>query len=83
MQRWALRYGRAGLDSADQGDDELRITRLAILLTVAHRVSISFFYAGFALLIFDSLRIYLGNWPALLLSTTSTVGPIMLLLQTT
>jgi hypothetical protein len=82
MQRWALLYGCAGLNIADQGD-EVRLTRLAGLLRVAHRVAISFFYAGFALLIFDGVRIYLGTWQALFLSMASIVGPVILILQTT
>lgn len=81
MQRWALRYGRTAPDSADQSD-ELRVTWLVVILPVSLRIAVSFFYAGFALLIFDSLRIYLGIWQALFLSATSVVGPVMLLLQT-
>jgi len=81
LQRWALRYGCAGLDSADQGD-ELRVTWLAGILPVVLRISISFFYAGLAMLLFDSLKTYLGIWQAMFLTSTSIIGPIILLLQT-
>lgn len=82
LQRWALRYGSTALGSADERDD-VRLTWLSRVLPMALRISISFFYAGLGVLLFDSLRIYLGILLALLLSATSIVGPIMLLLQTT
>ncbi|KAH8993835.1 hypothetical protein EDB86DRAFT_1313842 [Lactarius hatsudake] len=60
LQRWALRYGCAEPDSADQGD-ELRITWLSRILPVVLRISISFFYVGLVMLLFDSLKTYLGT----------------------
>lgn len=77
LQRWAIRYGC----SANK-NDELRVIWLSGILPVVLRISISFFYAGLAVLIFDNLRLYLGNWQALFFSATSIVGPIILLLQT-
>jgi hypothetical protein len=82
LQRWALRYGCTALDRADQRD-EMRVTWLSRVLPVALRISISFFYAGLGVLLFDSLRVYLGILLALSLSTTSIAGPVILLLQTT
>ncbi|KAI9447513.1 hypothetical protein H4582DRAFT_2068090 [Lactarius indigo] len=81
LQRWALRYGCAEPDSADQGD-ELRITWLSQLLPVVLRTSISFFYVGLAMLLYDSLKTYLGVWQALFLTSTSIIGPVVLLFQT-
>ncbi|KAN0137372.1 hypothetical protein V8E53_004817 [Lactarius tabidus] len=82
LQRWALRYGCTALDRADQRD-EMRVTWLSRVLPLTLRISISFFYAGLGVLIFDSLRVYLGILLALFLSTTSIVGPVILLIQTT
>lgn len=82
LQRWARRYGYTALDSADE-DEEIRLTWLSRLLPATLRISISFFYAGLGVLLFDSLRVYLGILLALFLSTTSIVGPVILLLQTT
>ncbi|KAH9056356.1 hypothetical protein EDB87DRAFT_1579458 [Lactarius vividus] len=76
LQRWALRYGCAEPDSADQGD-ELRVTWLSRILPVVLRISISFFYVGLAMLLFDSLKTYLGTWQALFLTSTSILGPVL------
>jgi hypothetical protein len=70
------------LDSADPRD-EISLSWLSRLIPAILRVSISFFYAGLGVLLFDSLRVYLGILLAFFLSTTSIVGPVILLLQTT
>ena len=75
LQRWALRFA---LGSANQRD-ELRVSWLSRMLPVTIHISISFFHAGLALLIFDNLRLYLGTLLALFLSATSIIGPVILL----
>ncbi|KAF8261199.1 hypothetical protein EI94DRAFT_822627 [Lactarius quietus] len=82
LQRWALRSGSTALNSADQRD-EMRVTWLSTILPATLRIATFFFYAGLGVLIFDSLRSYLGIWLALFLSATSIVGPVILLLETT